>query len=91
MQMVRGTQPNVAIINRPPGPVGSPGGRPSPARIMAPTWKASATHMTAGTSTSRTPGTQSPATPLPVIPPSTPNNTAPTAGQMTSPARLETR
>ena len=58
---------------------------------MAPTWKASATHMTAGTSTSRTPGTQLPATLLPVIPLSTPNKTAPTTGQMTSPARLEAR
>ena len=45
--------------------------------------------MTAGVSTSRTPGTQSAASRLPVIPPTAPNKTTPTAGQMTSPARLE--
>ena len=47
--------------------------------------------MTAGVRTSRTPGTQLAATLLPVIPPTVPNKTAPTAGQMTSPARLDAR
>ena len=66
----------------------SPGRR---ARIRAPIWKASATPMTAGVRTSRTPGTQLAAMLLPVIPPTAPSRTAPTAGQMTSPARLGAR
>jgi hypothetical protein len=57
----------------------------------APTWNASTTLSTAGTSTSRTPATQPAARLLATIPPSPPNSTAPTTGQMTSPARLETK
>jgi hypothetical protein len=61
------------------------------ASTSAPTWKPSTTHITAGISTSRTPGTQSAARLLALTPPSTPNASTPSAGQMTSPARLDMR
>jgi hypothetical protein len=47
--------------------------------------------MIAGSSTSRTPGTHPAARALALTPPKTPYATAPAAGQMTRPARLETR
>jgi hypothetical protein len=47
--------------------------------------------MTAGISTSRTPGTHPAARLLALTPPRTPYATAPAAGQMISPARLDTR
>ncbi len=47
--------------------------------------------MTAGSSTSRTPGTQPAARLLVLTPPRTAYHSAPAAGQMTSPARLPTQ
>jgi EmrB/QacA subfamily drug resistance transporter len=64
---------------------------PRPASTSAPTWKPNTTRSTAGTSTSRTPGTQSTARLLLEIPPRTANSTAPVAGQIISPARLDTK
>ena len=63
---------------------------PPAASTSAPAWKPSTTTITAGISTSRTPGTQSEARLLALTPPTTPYRTAPAAGQATSPARLET-
>ena len=47
--------------------------------------------MTAGVSTSRTPGTQPAARVLALTPPRITPHSAPPAGQMTSPARLPTQ
>ena len=75
------------------GPATPPGAEPwsCAASTSAPTWKPSRTHITAGISTSRTPGTQSAARLLALTPPSTPNASAPSAGQTISPARLDMR